>query len=338
MSGRAPIPRSGQAGLTLIELMIALGLGLLIVAALGYLFVGNRQAFRVQDNLARMQENGRYAMEVLGQDLRMVGYIGCAKLGAQLGEVTVAATASGATAPTPANILVDTEGGLGADGILLMRVDGRGAVLTAAMTDAAAAVPIPASPWEYAAGTTFIIADCRNADIFRASAKVEKGDTNIEHKEKNSDGSITYNTDKHLSKAYGADAMVFPFQSIGYSIGTNPAGNPALYRAVDGTGQELVENVKDMQIVYGVDTDGDGAVNAYVRADQVTKWEDVLAVRVSLLLRSPEAKIATGPPSVFWDTNNDGGNDFDAATDADAQARRLLYVYTSTFGLRNRVR
>lgn len=335
MSGRAPIPRSVQAGLTLIELMIALGLGLLIVAALGYLFVGNRQAFRVQDNLARMQENGRYAMEVLGQDLRMVGYIGCAKLGAHPGEVTVAATASGATAPKPANILVGTEGGLGADGISLMRVDGRGTVLTAAMTDAAAAVPIPASPWEYAAGTTFIIADCLNADIFRASAKVEKGDTNIEHKEKNSN---TYNTKNNLSKDYGADAMVFPFQSIGYIIKTNPAGNPGLYRAVDGTEQELVENVKDMQIVYGVDTDGDGAVNAYDRADQVTKWEDVLAVRVSLLLRSTEANIATGPPSVFWDTNNDGVNDFDADKDADAQARRLLYVYTSTFGLRNRVR
>lgn len=322
MSGRAPIPRSAQAGITLIELMIALGLGLLIVAALGYLFVGNRQAFRVQDNLARMQENGRYAMEVLGQDLRMAGYIGCASLG----EVTVAATASDATAPTPANILVGTEGGTGMapDGITLRRVDGRGAVLTKAMTDATVAVPIPASPSKYAAGTHFIIADCLNADLFDASAQVNIGATAITH--------------KGLSKAYGAEAMVFPFQSIEYDIHNNPAGNPALYRAVDGTGQEVVENVKDMQIVYGVDTDGDGAVNAYVRADQVTKWEDVLAVRVSLLLRSPEANIATGSPAVFLDKDNNGVNDFDAGKDADAQARRLLYVYTSTFGLRNRTR
>ncbi|MGQ9685301.1 MAG: PilW family protein [Thiobacillaceae bacterium] len=322
MPRRAPLFRSAQVGLTLIELMIALGLGLIIVAALGYLFVGNRQAFRVQDNLARMQENGRYAMEILGQDLRMVGYIGCARLG----EVTVAATASGATAPTPANILAGSEGVSGADGLSLRRVDGRGAVLTGAMSDAAADVPIPASPHKYAAGTPFIIADCLAADLFTASAKVNPDATAITH--------------AGLSKAYGADAMVFPFASIAYSIASNPAGNPALYREVNGTGEEVAENVKDMQVVYGVDTDtkADGEVNAYVRADQVTDWTRVLAVRVSLLLRSPQDNIATGPPAVFWDRDNDGVNDFDPATDTDAQARRLLYVYTSTFGLRNRVR
>lgn len=328
MIEHAPLTPSRQAGLTLIELMIALGLGLLIVAALGYLFVGNRQAFRLQDNLARVQENGRYAMEAMGQDLRMLGYIGCGTLD----EVAVTATATSATAPTPANILSGAEGGAGADSLTLSRVDGRGALLTAVMADAAAGVPIPPSPRQYAAGTLFLIADCLNADLFRASEQVAQGATAIPH------AASHHNTSGDLSKPYGDDALVFPFETLVYSIDLNPAGNPALYRSVDGVAQEVVENVKDMQIVYGVDSDGDGAVNAYVRANQVTDWRRVLAVRVSLLLRSPQANVSTGPPTVFWDRDNDGTNDFDPAADADALARRLLYVYTSTFGLRNRVR
>lgn len=320
-----------QTGLTLIELMIALALGLLLVAALGYLFIGNRQTYRAQDNIARVQENGRYAMEVLGQDLRMVGYIGCGALG----EAAMNSTAAGAGAmapPTPASVLGGTEGGSGADTLSLMRVDGRGAVLTAAMANAAAEVPIPASPRQYAAGTHFLIADCLNADLFRNSAEVAAGATSIAH------AAAALNTSANLSKAYGADALVFPFEGLTYRIQNNPAGNPALYRDVNGAAQEVVENVKDMQIVYGVDSDGDGAVNAYVTADNVADWARVLAVRVSLLLRSPAANVATAPQTApFWDRDNDGSSDL-SATDADLQARRLLYVYTSTFGLRNRLR
>jgi type IV pilus assembly protein PilW len=325
-------PPSRQAGLTLVELMIAVALGLLLLAALGFLYAGNRQAFRTHDSIARLQENGRYAMEVLGQDLRMVGYIGCGALG----EVPIAATAvlvPPVAVPTPANVLGGAEGaGNASDSLTLMRVDGRGAMLTAAMATAAAEVPIPASPRLYAAGTHFLIADCRNADLFRASQKVEQGNTSILH------AAGAYNSNANLSKAYGADALVFPFEAIAYSIASNPAGNPALYRAVNGDAQEVVENVKDMQIVYGVDTNNDGAVDAYRLANEVTNWARVLAVRVSLLLRSPEANVATGPPAVFWDRDNNGTNDFNPATDPDAQARRLLYVYTSTIGLRNRLR
>lgn len=323
---------SRQSGLTLVELMIAVALGLLLLAAMGYLYVSNRQAFRTHDSVARIQENGRYAMEVLGQDLRMVGYIGCGALG----EVPITGTAkvvAPVAVPAPANVLGGEDGiDTAADTLTLMRVDGRGAVLTAVMADSTVAVPIPASPRQYAEGTYFLIADCLKADLFRSSVEVDSGGTAIPHE------AGPYNTSANLSKAYGADAFVFPFESLAYRIANNPAGNPALYRDVNGSAQEVVENVKDMQIVYGVDKGGDGAVDEYDTANDVADWTQVLAVRVSLLLRSPEANVATAPPTVFWDRDNNGTNDFDPTTDADAQARRLIYVYTSTIGLRNRVR
>ncbi len=60
-----------QAGFTLLEIMIALTLGLLLSIGIVGLFSGTSHANRVQDGLARLQENGRYAVARLELDLRM---------------------------------------------------------------------------------------------------------------------------------------------------------------------------------------------------------------------------------------------------------------------------
>lgn len=60
-------------GFSLVELMIALVLGLLLTAGLIQLFSGTRLTFRTNDALARVQENGRFALELLKRDLRTAG-------------------------------------------------------------------------------------------------------------------------------------------------------------------------------------------------------------------------------------------------------------------------
>lgn len=69
---RHTAPRRTQRGLSLIELMIALVLGLLLSAGIMTLFSGTSKSSRVQDGLARLQENGRYAMGRIDADLRMM--------------------------------------------------------------------------------------------------------------------------------------------------------------------------------------------------------------------------------------------------------------------------
>lgn len=74
------VPRSGlsaagsQRGLTLVELMVALVLGLFLLAVVGTLFLGSKQTYRTQENLARMQENGRFVLDLLGRNVREAGY------------------------------------------------------------------------------------------------------------------------------------------------------------------------------------------------------------------------------------------------------------------------
>jgi type IV pilus assembly protein PilW len=70
----APRRMLPQHGLTLVELMIALGLGLLLVAGVGAVYLGSNQTYRVAQEGARIQESGRYALDVIGRSLRQAGY------------------------------------------------------------------------------------------------------------------------------------------------------------------------------------------------------------------------------------------------------------------------
>ena len=70
----SPSARYGpQTGLTLIELMIAMTLGLMITTSLGYILMGSRSTYRTQDASARVQDTGRFALEFIGRQLRSAG-------------------------------------------------------------------------------------------------------------------------------------------------------------------------------------------------------------------------------------------------------------------------
>ena len=65
-----------QCGLSLIELMVALALGLLVIAAMIQLFAGNRATFASNEALGRVQENGRFSMEIIKRELRSGNFYG----------------------------------------------------------------------------------------------------------------------------------------------------------------------------------------------------------------------------------------------------------------------
>lgn len=69
--------RSALRGVTLVELMVALVLGLIIVGAVLNVFLSSRQTFRVNENLGRLQENARIGFELLARDIRETGATPC---------------------------------------------------------------------------------------------------------------------------------------------------------------------------------------------------------------------------------------------------------------------
>ena len=75
MSTRANCFHSGrQRGMGLIELMIGMTIGLIVLMALGYFFMGSQQANRTHNDISRMQESGRNALDMMGAAIRQAGY------------------------------------------------------------------------------------------------------------------------------------------------------------------------------------------------------------------------------------------------------------------------
>ncbi len=63
-----------QAGFSLIEMMIAIVIGLLITIVVGNIFLGSKDTFRTQDDASRLAENARFAMTVLNRTIRNTGF------------------------------------------------------------------------------------------------------------------------------------------------------------------------------------------------------------------------------------------------------------------------
>lgn len=68
--------RTRQTGLSLVELMVAIVVGLILVGGLIQVYLSTKQSYNAQEQLARMQESGRFAMDLITRDLRRAGYWG----------------------------------------------------------------------------------------------------------------------------------------------------------------------------------------------------------------------------------------------------------------------
>jgi len=74
---RAPAGWRRAAGLSLIELMVALTIGAFLVLGVTTVFLANKDSSTLENSLARLQENGRFALDLLREDLHRSQYLGC---------------------------------------------------------------------------------------------------------------------------------------------------------------------------------------------------------------------------------------------------------------------
>jgi prepilin-type N-terminal cleavage/methylation domain-containing protein len=73
--------RSRRArGLSMIELLVALAIGGVIISGALYVYDQSRNTYVVNDNVARIQEQGRFAMSLVESELQLAGYLGYTNL------------------------------------------------------------------------------------------------------------------------------------------------------------------------------------------------------------------------------------------------------------------
>ncbi|MCP4277636.1 MAG: hypothetical protein GY779_14910, partial [Gammaproteobacteria bacterium] len=175
-----------------------------------------------------------------------------------------------------------------------------------------------------------VLTNCFAANIFQISSISADG-TTISHS--NGAGNPGNSTDlikSNTSNVFSANsATLFKLQDVTYSIGVSGSGSnePALFRNRNGNNDELLEGIENLQVMYGVDTDGDGAANQYLEpgAVAVADLPNVTAVRLWLVVRSERDFIvdATQPYSIN-------------GIEIIPPDRRFRQVFSTTIALRNR--
>jgi type IV pilus assembly protein PilW len=351
-----------QDGMSLIELLIAMLIGVLMMTAAIGLLVSNKRVYKEQNEMGRLQENARYAIEILTNDIRMAAYAGCVDDITTLSDNNVTTNGGtvtnlhyfanpieGINAKTGASTWLpsastETRTNItnGTDAITLRYLDPieRQAVFTSGSTMASDTVAIPVtcsnsvgtaencSTSHITPAENMAISDCGTGDIFTVN-------------------STTASTIVHggtLSKAYDDSAQISRYVTTRYYIGT--AGNtnhtgdaiPALYRYTSiagvATPQELIEGVERMEVLYGVDTDADSVPDSYLAAGAAglttaTHWSTVISVRLSLLVRTINENF-----NIDDDTRTYTLLDAAAYDPADEHLRRR--IFTTTVQIRNR--
>ena len=308
---------SKARGLTLVELMISLVLGLLVIAGVGSVFVANKQSYRTNEALGQVQDGSRVAYEFMARDIRMAGYgdvcsnfnfpinvIADPPPAGDFGLVTGGIKAiEGAVEPgtttTSTGLIAGPIGGITVKGdTSIVQLDYFPSLADASphlvgnLPPNNANIQINENTPGFVAGDTLFITDCTQADVFRAST-VSTGTKTITIAH-----ASNVNTDNKLSKSYGGDAFVFninDYRSVTYFIGQRVGGNNpqySLYRKVNaGAPVELVRGVTDMQIGYH--KIGSSVYETAVNGWGATDWEAVDSVRISYQVESDMQNVTT---------------------------------------------
>lgn len=333
-----PIRNMRQTGLTLVELMVALTLGLFLTLGLMLMMSDSSRTFKIQDDYARMQENAVSSLRYLSESLRHTGFYGLA----------------GAT------ITLDPYGTIGSitndcgntltSGIPLFGYDG--------LTASAAAAALPCiKPQNFQPGPALVarlstglsVRDLNGDGDFLdagemlgqpnfANTLYVQSDANFGLVFKGSDYVASLGASP-LAKRYasGNQFPVFPYQMHVYYVRpcSRPTGSGGLCQASDDSGRPvptlvrqelegttmverpLAEGVERVSFLYGVDIlpapDGDGIADRFV-ADPLSVaadgWARVVSVRVTVLVRSPTVISGYDDSTKSYDLNGDGTVDF----------------------------
>lgn len=330
-------PRTPLAarGFTLVELMIALLLGLLLVGGALTVFISNRQTYDVAENLGRVQEGARVAFELMSRDLREAGGNPCEASIVQYNVLTNANAvwwSPPPQSPASSSFVFGYEGAVeapgaafgadeearvnGTDALQLMSAVSRG-IQVRAHDPVTGAFTTNIAAHGFTAGDIALVCDFGTISMFQVSsvaastvnhalAGVVPGNSRLRLTTAGAD----YKFGCFLGTSEAADptvcketrqwpAFLAEVRASLWYVGNNGRGGRALYRAALENDAGEAE-VRPLMVVDNVD---DMQIHyrvgpQYIEADEVTaaQWPRVDAVRIDLTILSPTAISPGGGP------------------------------------------
>jgi len=358
-----------QAGLSLVELMIAMALGLLLTLGVTQIYLSGNETYRQTQGMAHAQESTRFVSAILTPDLRSAGSFGClAEMGRSLDQVVDNRLNGGVPVPLTQAVQGWEFSGSGpGDSITLsstlatpasgdwesgtagtaLPADLAGSVVTnsdAIIVNALTPLVVPVNAANPQNGNSINLSDNTGVPVNRV-VLATLGDCSqgeLFQKSNNANSSALTmaggnispgNNGNNFNLAYEPETKVYEFTSMAYYIGEGTNGEPALFRRLMTplqAPQELVSGVETLQILYGVNTNGTNAADSYLPANEVANWNEVVSIRFSVMTRSRD--------EVLDDANNRSfdmlGSEVSQGNNGD---RRVRIVSVSTTAIRGRM-
>jgi type IV pilus assembly protein PilW len=254
-----------RAGFTLVELMVALVIGLVLTLVVAQLFLGSRRTFATTDDVSRMQESMRFAGQILTRTAHQAGFR------------TSPNTKSEFIFAAPNLMLDGTEGAGPLPDSLTVRYQGNGA---AGVND------------------DRVVVNCRGEHIL--PGVMSENRFTIENVPK-VDAGVTVQVPSLVCRT---DTDGFAGQYV------------------------VVSDVDNMKILYGEDTNADGSADRIDAKDSLVNINNVVALRIAMLFRSPNTATTTAVNTSTYTLN---GKPIPAFNDTRARRDAVF-----TVGVRNR--
>ena len=348
--------RDRQAGFTVVEVMVAMVLSVAVLLGVVQIFNGSRATYQVIEEMSRLQENGRFALDFITRDTRMAGYQGCATLEDNLTNTLndsadvlfnfgVGIEGYDDVVTPPAELLAAGVSPLPGTDVLIIRgvfsppvrvvKNNSSAQLFAEVkSNRPGACPDGTDMVSEICERDILLAtDCLKSRVFQAgNIQIASGELNITHPASGDPGNAITSwggQSRPEEEQFAPGSEIVKVGTRIFYVGDN-AGVPTLFvRYESGAPVPLVDNVEDFQVLYGRDVTDAGMrleTDEYVTATQASAdWDAVVSTRVSLLLRTASDYLATEPQTL----------QFEGATLAPAD-RRLRRAFTSVVTIRNR--
>ncbi len=344
---------SNNRGFSLIELMISMLIGLIVLNGVIQIVINSKRSFIDNQEMSQIQENARYAMDILGREVRLAGYFGCVPEekgaigtfltntantvlenfilhGSKDGDLVALTGFEGkekAPAPFKGQMLEKTDAFV----IRHVRADDEFVVTEKAAFNGGVLKLSNVDTLSNFAGypTLLSSATCQDALLFSAGA-FDTGSKTL--------AGLPAQGGAVQLGAFTEGSRLSRLSVLGFYIGESTVvpGMPALMRevvissggSVTTRSEELALGVEDMELEYAVSNSNalsDATAITYSDANAITasnNWDKVVAVRINLLFRSQSSSYNVGDFTFLGDTLPDEGF--------------LRQAVTSTIQIRNR--
>ena len=331
--------KSRPAGFGLIELMIAMALGLLVLAGVLVVFIAQRQVYQNSTSQSLVQDADNALSAVITPIVRGAGFTGCGSIGngviaypaarktpltfntssavqgfaanaiptSLVDGIANDTTATDWTPSLDASFVTAAVGGVakGSDVLVLIGAP-PGAAPVGATVFATGAITINNSLGTNSLAFTppqlVAVSDCGKSSIFQVNSATTVAPI-----------VLTYTLGPNGTPLYPVSSQVIPIQQTAFYVAQGHAGQSGLFEAVMqipaggtaatatwGTPNEVVPGVLNMEVLYGISTGTPGQATQYVKASAVTNWAAVTTIKLGFLVEgNPSSSTASTNQTSF---------------------------------------